>query len=61
MQKVKYRVKVEFEIIQDYNGAEGLKGSNEFAQDLVTFVCDEAVNAGAVATYQIFNSTVDVY
>ena len=38
-----------------------LKSDREFAEDMAHMICDEATNAGAVATYDILKSSVSVH
>lgn len=58
--KVKYEVTVKFNVVHDIDTIEELKDNNEFANDLAHMVCDEASTCGAVATYEILNSSIDV-
>lgn len=60
MKNVKYGVTVKFNFVQPFEGIENLKDNNEFANDLVQFVCDEGTNAGAVVSYEILESTLDI-
>ena len=58
--KVKYEVALKVTVMHDIDTFENLKGNNEFANDLVAFICDEATTAGGVACCEIIESSVNV-
>ena len=58
--KAKYEVTIKVSVVHDIDAIENLKDNNEFANDLVQMICDEASQAGGVACYEILNSSVDV-
>lgn len=58
--KVMYEVTAKFVIVHEIDNIENLKDNNEFANDLAHMVCDEASTCGAVATYEIIESKIDV-
>ena len=56
---VRYKVLVEFDIVQDYDGEENLKDSEEFAHDVCQLVCDEVANVG-VCSYELLEHSKEV-
>ena len=58
--KVMYEVTAKFVVIHEIDNIENLKDNNEFANDLSHMVCDEASTCGAVATYEIIESKINV-
>ena len=55
-----YEVTAKFVVSHEIDNIENLKDNNEFASDLVQMVCDEASTCGAVATYEIIESKIDI-
>lgn len=58
--KVVYEATVKFQVVHEIDSIENLKDNNEFANDLAHMVCDEATTCGAVASYEILNSSINV-
>lgn len=58
--KAKYEATLKVTVYHDIETLEGIKDNNEFALDLASMICDEATTAGAVASYQIIESSLDV-
>lgn len=59
--KAKYTAIIKVEVTHDnLEHLKDIKSDREFATDLCNMICDEAVNAGAVATYKIYDSEVNV-
>lgn len=47
-------------VVHDIDNLEGLKGANEYAENVAQFVCDEVTQSNGVASYEIIESNVDV-
>lgn len=47
-------------VVHDIDTIENLKDNNEFANDLAHMICDEASQCGAIASYEIIESALDV-
>lgn len=60
MKKAKYEVTLKVTIIHDIDTIENLKTSEEMSNDIVQMICDEATMSGAVASYEILESKIDV-
>ena len=61
--KVKYETTLKVTVVHNIDGWEmggHLKDNNEFANDLAHMICDEASICGAVASYEIIESKIDV-
>lgn len=58
--KATYEATIKVKVIHDIGELTDLKSDREFSNDLVQMICDEAVQCGAVATYEIIESSVDV-
>ena len=58
--KARYEVTLKVSVIHDIDTLESLKDNNEFANDLARMICDEATMTGAVACYEILESSIDV-
>ena len=57
---VKYKMKLEIEIVQPFEGFDNLKDSHEYASDVCKLIADEATTAGGVAVYDILESSINV-
>lgn len=58
--KAKYEVTLKVTIEHDIDTIENLKSSEEMSNDIVQMICDEATMSGAVASYEILESKIDV-
>lgn len=58
--KVKYTTIMKVEVEHTVDTLKEIKADREFANDLAHMICDEATTAGGVATYKIYESTVNV-
>lgn len=58
--KALYKIKIEFNIIKECEEVGEIKSDLEFAEDIAQFVCDELVNGGALGSYDIIESKMDV-
>ena len=58
--KVKYDMTLKVSVVHDIDAIENLKDNNEFANDLAHMICDEASQCGAIASYEIIESALDV-
>ena len=57
----KYKCTISFEVYHDVDTLENLKSDREYACDIGVLVLDEVVKADGVATFDIKESSVDVY
>ena len=60
MNKVKYKVLISFEVEHEYEGLDRIKSDREFSEDLAQMVCDEATTCGAVCSYDIKESCIEI-
>lgn len=59
--KAKYEITMKLTVIHDIEKVdENLKSSDDLATDICHMICDEASMCGAVATYDIIESTIDI-
>ena len=58
--KAKYKAIICVEVTHEVDKLKDIKSDREFATDLCNMICDEATNAGGVATYKIYDSEVNV-
>lgn len=58
--KVVYEATIKFQVVHEIDSLEELKDNNEFTNDLAHMVCDEATTCGAVASYEIIESKLNV-
>ena len=58
--KATYETTIKIKVIHEIDSIEDLKDNNEFAHCIGAMVCDEATSCGAVATYDVLESKLDV-
>lgn len=59
--KAKYKCTIDFEIYYDVDTLEDLKSDREIACDIGVLVLDEVINADGVGTFDIKESSINVY
>ncbi|MBQ8426185.1 MAG: hypothetical protein IJX16_00270 [Clostridia bacterium] len=58
--KANYDIVINIKLTHEIDTLENLKGDREMAEDIAHMICDEAVNANGVATYDILASCVTI-
>lgn len=58
--KVVYEVDLKVTVFHPIDGLENLKDNNEFANDLVAMICDEATVSGGCALVDVKKSSMNV-